>query len=99
MSPEDLERFAQAWDQGVEKQKTDRKNQILQGDDDMPEAIETERTNAPQTERNKKLTWFYEHAETVEVASNLEADVKVEVVEIAKNLVTDEKGENEIIKE
>ena len=99
MSPEDLERFAQAWDQGVEKQKTDRKNQILQGDDDMPEAIETERTNAPQTERNKKLTWFYEHAETVEVASNLEADVKVEVVEIAKNLVTDENGENEIIKE
>ena len=52
ISPEDLERYVQAWDQGVEKQKTDRKNQILQGDDDMPEPIETERTNVPKTEGN-----------------------------------------------
>ena len=97
ISPEDLERYVQAWDQGVEKQKTNRKNQILQGDDDMPEAIETERTNVPQTEGNQKLLWFYEHAEVVEIASNLEPDANFEVVAIAKNEEVDVKGENEAI--
>ena len=51
MAPEDLERYAQAWDQGVEKQKTERKNQILQGDDNLPEPLETDRTNIPNTAR------------------------------------------------
>ena len=51
ISPEDLERYVQAWDQGVEKQKTERKNQILQGDDNLPEPLETDRTNIPNTAR------------------------------------------------
>ena len=63
----------------------------------MPEAIETERTNVPQTEGNQKLLWFYEHAEVVEIASNLEPDANFEVVAIAKNEEVDVKGENEAI--
>ena len=73
MAPEDLERFAQAWDQGVEKQKTERKNQILQGDDNLPEPLETDRTNIPNTARTL-ITCENEHEEVAQISSNLRVD-------------------------